>query len=68
MIPCESRWFGVTYPEDKEYVIEALATLHQQGDYPPRSLKQSKTNQNRFRPTHISAESYRHADDLGYFL
>ena len=36
MIPCESRWFGVTYPEDKEHVIEALATLHQQGDYPPR--------------------------------
>lgn len=27
-------WFGVTYPEDKPVVIEALKSLHQQGDYP----------------------------------
>jgi NDP-sugar pyrophosphorylase family protein len=35
IISCESHWFGVTYPADKEPVRQALAALHQQGDYPP---------------------------------
>ncbi len=29
-------WFGVTYPEDKPVVINALKNLHQKGDYPEK--------------------------------
>lgn len=28
------KWFGVTYAQDREHVVEALATLHRQGLYP----------------------------------
>ena len=35
VLSCESNWFGVTYTEDKPYVIQALAEQHQQGNYPP---------------------------------
>ena len=29
-----SRWFGVTYPEDRPEVVAKLAELHRQGQYP----------------------------------
>ena len=29
-----SRWFGVTYPEDRPDVVAKLAELHRQGQYP----------------------------------
>lgn len=29
-----SRWFGVTYPEDRADVVAKLAALHNQGEYP----------------------------------
>ena len=31
-----SRWFGVTYPEDKPHVVESLRQLIADGAYPPR--------------------------------
>ena len=34
MIPCESRWFGFTYPEDKVTVKNAVAEMTEQGIYP----------------------------------
>ena len=30
----QSEWFGVTYPDDKPMVIEALKSLHEAGKYP----------------------------------
>ncbi|UCS93232.1 NTP transferase domain-containing protein [Echinicola marina] len=32
-------WFGVTYPEDKEFVEESLRDLHQKGVYPEKLWK-----------------------------
>ncbi len=29
-----SRWFGVTYPQDRDAVVANLARLHQAGEYP----------------------------------
>lgn len=34
MLHTTSRWFGVTYPEDRPMVVERLAGLHAQGEYP----------------------------------
>ena len=31
----DSKWFGLTYPEDKPGVVEALRELHRAGCYPP---------------------------------
>lgn len=31
-----SRWFGVTYPEDRASVVENLARLHAAGEYPDK--------------------------------
>ncbi len=31
-----SKWFGVTYPEDRPAVVEKLADLHKEGAYPDR--------------------------------
>ena len=31
-----SKWFGVTYPEDRPTVIAKLAALHAEGAYPER--------------------------------
>ena len=31
-----SRWFGVTYPEDRPEVVEKLAKLHAEGVYPEK--------------------------------
>lgn len=34
ILPTASRWFGVTYQEDKPYVMEQMKKLADQGDYP----------------------------------
>lgn len=34
VLPTKSSWFGVTYPEDKPFVKDRLAELHEQGLYP----------------------------------
>ncbi|MGO1244699.1 MAG: nucleotidyltransferase family protein [Sphingobacterium sp.] len=34
LIPTDAQWFGVTYPEDKPYVMAQLAKLVEQGAYP----------------------------------
>lgn len=34
VIECDSQWFGVTYPEDRPAVVEALAAMHSSGKYP----------------------------------
>ena len=31
-----SKWFGVTYPEDRPEVVAKLAALHEAGQYPDR--------------------------------
>ncbi len=31
-----SKWFGVTYPEDRPEVVAKLAALHQKGQYPDK--------------------------------
>ncbi len=34
VLPTTGRWFGVTYPEDKPRVVEAINGLTQAGEYP----------------------------------
>jgi len=34
VLPTESRWFGVTYRDDRDTVVEALAALTRDGQYP----------------------------------
>ena len=34
VLPSESTWFGVTYPEDKPSVMESLQKLLDDGKYP----------------------------------
>ncbi len=34
VLPTQDKWFGVTYKEDKEKVVESLQKLVQQGQYP----------------------------------
>lgn len=36
LLPCDEVWHGVTYKEDLESVVSALAALHWEGVYPPR--------------------------------
>ena len=31
----EAVWYGVTYKEDRELVVNAVEAMKQQGDYPP---------------------------------
>lgn len=31
-----SKWFGVTYAEDRPFVVEKLAALHEAGEYPDK--------------------------------
>lgn len=38
VLPTESRWFGVTYREDKPKVVEAISKLVEEGVYPERLL------------------------------
>ena len=35
VLDTEERWFGMTYPQDKPIVVEALRKLHDSGVYPP---------------------------------
>lgn len=35
VLSTQAVWFGITYPQDKPLVQNALARLHQQGVYPP---------------------------------
>ncbi|MBQ7336030.1 MAG: NTP transferase domain-containing protein [Clostridia bacterium] len=32
--PSSDKWFGITYREDRDVVVEQLQTLHDRGDYP----------------------------------
>lgn len=34
-ISTQSRWFGVTYKEDRDAVVKNLTSLHDEGKYPP---------------------------------
>ncbi len=34
VLECDSRWFGVTYPEDRPAVVSALEAMHRGGTYP----------------------------------
>ena len=36
VLEADSPWFGVTYKEDKPFVIEKLNTLIAKGDYPEK--------------------------------
>ena len=36
VLPTESRWFGVTYREDKPFVVGEIAKLVEEGEYPKR--------------------------------
>ena len=34
VLPTSSKWFGVTYPEDKQVVVDSIKALTENGDYP----------------------------------
>ena len=36
VLEADSPWFGVTYKEDKPFVIEKIKTLIEKGDYPEK--------------------------------
>jgi NDP-sugar pyrophosphorylase family protein len=36
VLPSEATWFGVTYPQDRPWVVEKLRAMHDAGIYPPR--------------------------------
>ncbi|MBR4722284.1 MAG: nucleotidyltransferase [Muribaculaceae bacterium] len=36
VLKTKSRWFGVTYAEDREGVVEKLARMHAEGEYPDK--------------------------------
>jgi hypothetical protein len=36
VLPTNSQWFGVTYPEDKERVQSELQACIHRGDYPKK--------------------------------
>ncbi|MGN1238489.1 MAG: nucleotidyltransferase [Muribaculaceae bacterium] len=36
VLPTTSKWFGVTYPEDRPEVVAKLAKLHEEGQYPDK--------------------------------
>ena len=36
VLPTTSKWFGVTYPEDRPDVVAKLAKLHEDGQYPDK--------------------------------
>lgn len=39
VIPTDSRWFGITYPEDKSGVVQGIRQLIDDGRYPPSLWK-----------------------------
>ena len=36
VLDTQSRWFGVTFPEDKPVVVASLQAMHDQGHYPEK--------------------------------
>ncbi len=36
VLDTDARWFGVTYPQDRQMVVDKLASLHADGTYPER--------------------------------
>lgn len=36
VLDTDARWFGVTYPQDRQMVVEKLAALHEAGVYPDK--------------------------------
>lgn len=36
VLDCDSKWFGVTYPEDRPAVVAALKQMHDSGLYPEK--------------------------------
>ena len=36
VLKADAQWFGVTYPEDKPYVVEQVKKLTEKGDYPDK--------------------------------
>ena len=36
ILSSDAQWFGVTYPEDRPQVVEALKTMHEAGTYPSK--------------------------------
>lgn len=34
ILPCKDKWYGVTYPQDRDEVVDALAKMTQEGKYP----------------------------------
>lgn len=36
VLKTSDKWFGVTYAQDREHVVESLAKLHRQGHYPAK--------------------------------
>ncbi len=39
ILSSDAQWFGVTYPEDRPAVVEALQKMHDQGTYPSKLWK-----------------------------
>jgi hypothetical protein len=39
VLDTDSRWFGVTYAEDRQGVVEKFAELHRRGIYPSELFK-----------------------------
>lgn len=46
VLPTEDKWFGVTYPEDKPKVQEAISNLIKQGIYPEILWPELKSERN----------------------
>lgn len=42
ILPTTDPWFGITYPDDKEKVKQAILTLHQQGIYPEQLWEEAR--------------------------
>ena len=36
VLPSSDQWFGVTYKEDKQYVMESIQKLKDAGQYPDK--------------------------------
>ncbi len=36
VLPCAAKWYGITYKEDKEMVIEGIRQLIEKGEYPEK--------------------------------
>ena len=36
VLPCAAKWYGITYKEDKEMVVEGIRQLIEKGEYPEK--------------------------------